>query len=73
LDNGNKYYVDVFKGIEGPEDAGIYLVMPYLVGALLVPPLGYLAEKIQKRSYLIILNCFFFFLTYLSMFYIEAN
>jgi hypothetical protein len=47
--------------------------MPYFVGALLVPPLGYLAEKVKKRSYLIILNCFFFFLTYASMFYIETR
>lgn len=41
LDNANKYYVDTFIGIEGPEDAGIYLVVPYVVGALLVPILGY--------------------------------
>lgn len=73
LDNANKYYVDTFIGIEGPEDAGIYLVVPYVVGALLVPILGYFVEKVEKKSYLIILTSFFFFLSYFSMFYTETN
>jgi hypothetical protein len=60
----------VFKGIESPDDAGIYLIVPYMLGALLVPPLGYFAEKVEKKSYLIILNSFFFFLTYLIMLYV---
>jgi hypothetical protein len=70
LDNANKYYVVVFKGVDSPEDAGIYLIVPYVLGALLVPPLGYFAEKVEKKSYLIILNSLFFFITYLIMLYV---
>jgi hypothetical protein len=69
LDNANKYYVCVFIGINSPEEAGIYLVMPYVAGALSVPILGYFVDKVEKKSYLIILTSFFFFLTYFIMFY----
>jgi hypothetical protein len=69
LDNANKYYVCVFIGINSPEEAGIYLVMPYVVGALSVPILGYFVDKVEKKSYLIILTSFFFFFTYFIMFY----
>lgn len=73
LDNGNKYYVSVFIGIDSPDEAGIYLVVPYVVGALSVPILGYFVEKVNKKSYLIILTTFFFFVTYFIMFYVETN
>jgi hypothetical protein len=46
LDNGNKYYTEVFIGIESPEDAGIYLVVPYVLAAVLVPVLSMWVEKI---------------------------
>jgi MFS family permease len=49
------------------------MVVPYVVSALLVPPLGYFAEKVRRRSYLIIINSFFFFLTYLCMLFFETN
>lgn len=46
LDNGNKYYTAVFIGIDKPDDAGIYLVVPYVVGAGLVPILGMWVDKV---------------------------
>jgi len=46
LDNGNKYYVAVFKGIEKPDDAGIYLVVPYVLAAIIVPILGLWVDKV---------------------------
>jgi hypothetical protein len=46
LDNGNKYYMAVFIGIEKPDDAGIYLVVPYVVAAGLVPILGLWVDKV---------------------------
>lgn len=73
LDNGNKYYTTVFNGINEPEEAGIYLVMPYLVSALLVPVIGYASEKVKKRSYLIVASCFTFLLTYGLMLYLETS
>jgi MFS family permease len=65
--------VSVFIGIDSPDEAGIYLVVPYVVGALSVPILGYFVEKVNKKSYLIILTTFFFFVTYFIMFYVETN
>lgn len=44
-----------------------------MVGALSVPILGYFVEKVEKKSYLIILTSFFFFATYFIMFYLETN
>ena len=74
LDNGNKYYVIVFEGIDEPGEAGLYLAMPYVIGAALVPPFGLLIEKLSnKRSYFIIINCFFFVLTYFSMLLLETS
>ena len=70
LDNGNKYYVSTFYGIDEPEEAGIYLVVPYVVGALLVPILGLLVDKVKHKSYLIMLTSFFFCATYLVMFFV---
>lgn len=73
LDNGNKYYMQVFKGVDEPEQAGFYLVVPYVVGALLVPPIGILVEKIPFRSITIIATCFSFFLTYAFIFFMETS
>jgi len=46
LDNGNKYYTAVFIGIDKPDEAGIYLVVPYVLGAVLVPILSLWVDKV---------------------------
>jgi hypothetical protein len=46
LDNGNKYYVAVFIGISKPDDAGIYLVVPYVLAAIIVPIMGLWVDKV---------------------------
>jgi len=46
LDNGNKYYNAVFIGIDKPDDAGIYLVVPYVLGAVLVPILSLWVDRV---------------------------
>lgn len=73
LDNGNKYYNAVFIGIESPEDAGLYLVIPYVLAAALVPIMGIWVERVEKRSYLIVITVFFFLLAYMTMMYAETN
>ena len=64
MDNGNKYYQKVFKGIETAEDAGIYLILPYVVSSLLVPIMGYAVDKVGRRSNVLIISCCFFVFTY---------
>lgn len=71
LDNGNAYYSTTF-GIE-PDEAGIYLILPYCVSSLFVIILGYIVDRIQKRSYALIISCFFFTFTYLFMMVTEST
>ena len=47
LDNGNKYFVVIFKSIKSSDEAGIYLILPYVVSSILVPPMGYIVDKIK--------------------------
>jgi MFS family permease len=71
LDNGNAYYTEVF-GVD-TETAGLYLILPYCVSSLFVIILGYIVDRIQKRSYALIGSCCFFTFTYLFMMYTEAS
>ena len=71
LDNGNAYYVDIF-GVS-TEEAGIYLILPYCVSSLFVVILGYIVEKVEKRSYLLIFSCVFYTITYLFMMFTEST
>lgn len=73
LDNGNKYYTAVFIGIESPEDAGIYLVVPYVLAAVIVPFLGIWVERVEQRSVLIILTVVSFWLAYVVMMVAETS
>jgi MFS family permease len=73
LDNGNKYYTSVFKGVNSSDEAGIYLIMPYCVSSLFVPIMGYFVDKIGRRSIVLIFSCFFYTFTYLFMMFLEAN
>ena len=72
LDNGNAYYVDIFD-LPDPEDAGVYLILPYCVSSFFVVIFGYLVEKIEKRSYALIGSCSLFVLTYLFMMFVECT
>lgn len=63
----------MFKGVEDPEDASIYLVLPYCVSSLFVPLMGYFVDKVSKRSFVLIASCCFFTLTYFFMMLLEAN
>ena len=67
LDNGNKYFVEVYKSIEDAEAAGIYLILPYCVSSALVPPMGYAVDKIANRAKVLIISCIFIVLTYTFM------
>ena len=71
LDNGNAYYSVIFN-IQ-PEQAGIYLILPYCVSSLFVIILGYIVDRIQKRSYALIASCAFFTFTYLFMMFTEST
>lgn len=73
LDNGNKYFMIVYKSIHTSEDAGIYLVLPYVVSSFLVVPMGYFADKIKNRGYLLIGSCIFIWATYSFMLYTETS
>lgn len=73
LDNGNKYFQVVYKSIDKAEDAGIYLILPYVVSSFLVVPLGYFADKIKNRGYLLIGSCVFILVTYSFMLYTETS
>lgn len=73
LDNGNKYYQVVFKGIKSPEDAGFYLILPYLVSSILVPPMGYIVDKVGRRSIVIIISTGFILFTYIFMMFLETS
>jgi hypothetical protein len=44
LDNGNAYYVDVFK--IDTADAGVYLILPYCVSSLFVVIFGYIVDRV---------------------------
>jgi nitrate/nitrite transporter NarK len=71
LDNGNAYYTAIF-GIS-TEDAGVYLILPYCVSSLFVVILGFIVDRVQKRSYALIASCFFFMVTYLFMMFTESS
>jgi nitrate/nitrite transporter NarK len=71
LDNGNAYYTAIF-GIS-TEDAGVYLILPYCVSSLFVVILGFIVDRVQKRSYALIASCFFFMFTYLFMMFTESS
>lgn len=73
LDNGNKYFQMVYKKITKPEDAGFYLILPYVVSSVFVVPLGFFADKVKKRGYLLIGSTAFIYLTYAVMLYIETD
>ena len=49
LDNGNNYYKAIFN--LSKEEAGVYLILPYCVSSLFVVILGYIVDRIKKRSY----------------------
>lgn len=48
-------------------------MLPYVVSSLIVVPLGYLADKFQKRGYLLIGSMGFIYITYTFMLYTETN
>ena len=73
LDNGNKYFTTVYKSIKKPQDAGLYLILPYVVSTDAVIPMGFFADKIKNRGFTIIGSCGFISLTYLIMLYIETD
>jgi MFS family permease len=73
LDNGNKYYQKVFKGIESDDEAGIYLILPYLVSSVLVPIMGYGVDKVGRRSIVLIASTGFILATYGFMMALETN
>jgi MFS family permease len=73
LDNGNEYYQKVFKGIKTPDDAGVYLILPYVVSSILVPFMGYTVDKVGRRGIVIIVSCGFILLTYIFMMYLESS
>lgn len=73
LDNGNEYYQKVFKGISTPKDAGVYLILPYVVSSILVPFMGYAVDKVGRRSLVLIVSCGFILLTYIFMMYLETS
>jgi MFS family permease len=70
LDNGNEYYQKVFKGINSPEDAGIYLILPYVVSSVLVPFMGYAVDKVGRRSIVLVVSTGFILFTYIFMMYL---
>lgn len=70
LDNGNKYFTTVYKSISKPEDAGVYLILPYVVSSIAVAPMGFFVDKIKNRGYTIIGSCVFIMVTYLFMLYV---
>lgn len=51
----------------------MYLILPYVVSSLLVVPLGYFADRIQKRGYLLIGSAVFIWATYTFMMYVETD
>lgn len=71
LDNGNAYYVDVF-GVDTAQ-AGVYLILPYCVSSFFVVIFGYVVDRLEKRSYVLIYSCGFFTFTYMFMMFTEAN
>jgi nitrate/nitrite transporter NarK len=71
LDNGNAYYSAIFK--LNSEEAGLYLILPYCVSSLFVIILGYIVDRIKKRSYALIGSCFFYTFTYLFMLITEST
>lgn len=73
LDNGNEYYQAVFKGINDAEEAGIYLILPYVVSSILVPIMGYTVDKVGRRSLVMIFSCGFILFTYVFMMYLETS
>lgn len=73
LDNGNEYYQKVFKGITSPDDAGVYLILPYVVSSVLVPFMGYTVDKVGRRGIVIIVSCGFILLTYIFMMFLESS
>ena len=73
LDNGNTYYQRVFKGITSPKDAGIYLILPYVVSSILVPVMGYAVDKVGRRGNVIIVSCGFILGTYIFMMCLESS
>ncbi len=73
LDNGNKYFVTIFKTIKTADEAGIYLILPYVVSSILVPPMGYVVDKIKNRGKVLIVSCVFIFFTYTFMMLMETS
>ena len=73
LDNGNKYFRSIYKSIETTDEAGQYLIAPYVVSSLLVVPLGFLTEKFRNRGYVLIASCGFITATYAFMMYVETD
>ena len=71
FDNGNEYYKHIF-GLESDE-AGIYLILPYIVSSLFVIILGYISDKVKKRGLLLIASCGFVVFTYLFMMIVEST
>jgi MFS family permease len=72
LDNGNIYYQRVFN-ITNSKDAGIYLILPYVVSSILVPVMGYAVDKVGRRGNVIIVSCGFILGTYIFMMYLETS
>lgn len=73
LDNGNEYYKAVFKGVNTADEAGIYLILPYVVSSVLVPLMGYTVDKVGRRSIVLIVSCGFILFTYIFMMYLETS
>jgi nitrate/nitrite transporter NarK len=71
LDNGNNYYKAIFN--LSKEEAGVYLILPYCVSSLFVVILGYIVDRVKKRSYALIASCCFFTVTYLFMMVTETS
>ncbi len=73
LDNGNIYYQRVFIGITNSKDAGIYLILPYVVSSILVPLMGFVVDKVGRRGNVIIVSCGFILGTYIFMMCLESS
>jgi MFS family permease len=55
------------------DEAGIYLILPYVVSSVLVPFMGYAVDKVGRRSIVLIFSCGFILFTYIFMMYLETS
>jgi MFS family permease len=65
LDNGNEFFQARFSF--SAQEAGQYLMIPYLISAVATPIVGIIADKLGKRGWMIIITSFVFLGTHILL------